>query len=282
MTSTSAREQLFLPYGGQVVDDDDVAAVERVLRSDWLTTGPVVSEFENAFARHLDAPFAVACSSGTAALHLAALAAGIGPGDIVIVPSITFAASANCVRYTGADVVFADVDPTTGMMTAETYADALSRAPAPPVAVVVVDLAGQVPDLPRIAEMSASLGMTVIEDACHALGTVYESDGKTYTVGSCAHADYCVFSFHPVKAMAMGEGGAVTCRMPSDAAQLSRFRGHGISRDAGTLVLRAAGSWLQLQGERYPLCARAQSVEEVGCLPGTATDADGTLRIGAS
>jgi dTDP-4-amino-4,6-dideoxygalactose transaminase len=145
----------FLPYGRQVIDDDDVAAVEKVLRAPLLTTGPVVSQFEDALRQTVEAPFAIACSSGTAGLHLAILAAGIGPGDIVVVPSITFSATANCARYVGADVVFADVDADSGLMTVDTFMAALDRCGRQPAAVLPVDLAGQTPALEEIASVAA-------------------------------------------------------------------------------------------------------------------------------
>ncbi|NQV81989.1 MAG: UDP-4-amino-4,6-dideoxy-N-acetyl-beta-L-altrosamine transaminase [Alphaproteobacteria bacterium] len=226
----------FLPYGRQSIDEDDIAAVSAVLRGDWLTTGPAVTDFEAAFARRVNAPYALSCSSGTAALHLATLAAGIGPGDLAVVPSVTFVATANCVRYVGGDVVFADVDPDSGLMTPETFLQALERAPTPPKAVFPVDLAGQVGAAVEIAAMAGERGMVVIEDACHALGSVFEDGEKVRTVGSCSHSDFCVFSFHPVKAIAMGEGGVVTCRDSEQARAVLEYRNHGLTRDSDRYV----------------------------------------------
>jgi UDP-4-amino-4,6-dideoxy-N-acetyl-beta-L-altrosamine transaminase len=226
----------FRPDGRQVIDDDDVAAVERVLRAPLLTTGPVVSQFEDALRQTVEAPFAIACSSGTAGLHLAILAAGIGPGDIVVVPSITFSATANCARYVGADVVFADVDADSGLMTVDTFMAALDRCGRQPAAVLPVDLAGQTPALEEIASVAAKRGIIVIEDGCHALGSVYPSGSQDVRVGSCTHSDFCVFSFHPVKAITMGEGGAVTCKTAAHANALTRLRSHGISRSVDSFV----------------------------------------------
>lgn len=229
--------QSFLPYGRQLIEDDDIEAVAKVLRGDWLTTGPVVAEFETAFAKAVDAPHAIACSSGTAALHIAALAAGLGPGDQAIVPAVTFLATANAVRYAGAEVIFADVDPDTGLMRASDLEAALARAQGPVKAVFPVDLAGQCENLPLLHDIASRSGASVIEDACHALGSTYSRNGATTKVGACADAAMTVFSFHPVKTVAMGEGGAVSVRDPDLAKQLARLRNHGMVRDAGDFEL---------------------------------------------
>src|SRR5882724_775134 len=197
----------FLPYGRQVIDDDDIAAVTAVLRGDWLTTGPTVEKFEAALAAKVGARFAVACSSGTAALHLATLAAGLKRGDCAVVPSMTFLATANAVRYADAEVVFADVDGDTGLLRPEDLEAALARAQGRVAAVLPVHLAGQTVDTAAIAEIAQRHGMAVIEDACHALGSTYQAGGETFQVGSCRHSTMAVFSFHPVKTIAMGEGG---------------------------------------------------------------------------
>lgn len=226
-------QEPFLPYGRQHVDDEDVAAVEAVLRGDWLTTGPAVQAFEQALADRVGASHAVACSSGTAGLHLAMLALGLGPGDAVIVPSITFLATANAARLVGADVVFADVDRHSGLLRVEDLEDALRRANGKRVkAVLPVHLTGQCVDLPELTEAAHQHGLKVVEDACHALGTRYQANGKSFDIGDCAHSDLAVFSFHPVKAIAMGEGGAVTTNDPRLMDRLARLRNHGMSRDA--------------------------------------------------
>jgi len=222
----------FLPYGRQVIDDDDIAAVTAVLRGDWLTTGPTVEKFEAALAAKVGARFAVACSSGTAALHLATLAAGLKRGDCAVVPSMTFLATANAVRYADAEVVFADVDGDTGLLRPEDLEAALARAQGRVAAVLPVHLAGQTVDTAAIAEIAQRHGMAVIEDACHALGSTYQAGGETFQVGSCRHSTMAVFSFHPVKTIAMGEGGAITTNDPELYKRLMMLRSHGMTRNS--------------------------------------------------
>jgi UDP-4-amino-4,6-dideoxy-N-acetyl-beta-L-altrosamine transaminase len=218
----------FLPYGRQTVDDDDVAAVVEVLRGDFLTTGPTVDGFEAAFAEAVGAPHAVSCSSGTAGLHLAMMALGIASGDVVVVPSVTFLASANCAVYVGAEVVFADVDADTGLATLETIADAVARAGRARVkAIVAVHLNGHCVDVAALA--AAFPEIPIVEDACHALGAA--AGGAP--VGSCPHAAVAMFSTHPVKTVASGEGGVLTTRDPVLDERMRRFRNHGIVRDPG-------------------------------------------------
>lgn len=161
----------FLPYGQHCIDDDDIAAVEAVLRGPYLTTGPAVAAFERALAEAVNAPDAVACSSGTAALHLAAMSVGLGPGDAAIVPAITFLATANAVRLAGAEVVFADVDPDAGLMGAEHMAAAIGAADDLQVrAVFPVHFAGQLAPMDEIAALAQEHDLAIVEDACHALG----------------------------------------------------------------------------------------------------------------
>lgn len=212
----------FVPYGRQIVDDDDIAAVADVLRSDWLTTGPAVSQFEEAFGRYVGAEHAVAVANGTAALHLAMLAAGIGPGAEVIVTAMTFAASANAARYVGADVVFADVRPDTLTIDSNHVADLVSPRTR---AVVAVDYAGIPCDLDEIMAIAEEHNLVVIEDACHAPGATY----RGRKVGSIAHLS--TFSFHPVKHLTTGEGGMVTTNDPALDKRLRQFRNHGIDSD---------------------------------------------------
>ncbi|PWB59729.1 MAG: UDP-4-amino-4,6-dideoxy-N-acetyl-beta-L-altrosamine transaminase [Bradyrhizobiaceae bacterium] len=223
----------FLPYGRQTIEDDDVAAVAAALRGDFLTTGPKVEEYEGAFARATGAAHAVACNSGTAALHLAALAAGLGPGDAAVVPAATFLATANAVRMTGAEVVFADVDPDTGLMTAETLAAALARAPRDHTAraALPVHLNGQVCDMAALAAVARAKGVALIEDACHALGV----EG----IGATPHAQSACFSTHPVKAIATAEGGVVTTADADLAARMRSLRSHGMVREPDAFTDRA-------------------------------------------
>lgn len=222
----------FLPYGRQVIEDDDIAEVVRVLRGDMLTTGPEVGLFEAAFANAVGARHAIACNSGTSALHLAVMAAGIGPGDKVVVPSITFLATANAVRLTGADVVFADVDRDTGLMTRETLEAAFERAQAPVKAVLPVHLGGQTADIEQLASLARSRGAEIIEDACHALGTSHGVEGAVSRVGSCTLSKAATFSLHPVKTIAAGEGGVITTNDNDLAEAMRRARNHGMTRDA--------------------------------------------------
>ncbi len=241
-----AEAQPFLPYGRQQIDEDDIAAVARVLRSDWLTGGPAVDAFEAEFARIVAAPFAVACANGTAGLHLAALAARLGTGASAVVPAVTFLATANCLRYVGAEVVFADVDPASGLLTPETFEAALARArkqgAAPVKAVLPVHLGGQTCDLVAIAEIARREGAIVIEDACHAIGTSGVGPGaESEPVGACRNSAMAVFSFHPVKTVTSGEGGMVTTRDAELAARLRRLRSHGMTREADLFEIEAQG-----------------------------------------
>lgn len=230
----SASGDRFLPYGKQKITDEDVAAVTRALRSQYLTTGPEVAAFEAEFATAVGARFAVACSSGTAGLHLAALALGLGPDDSVIVPSQTFVATANAARYVGAEVVFADVSPATGLLLHENLEAAFTRAAGhrKPVAVFPVHLNGQSVDMPAIADFARRNGLRVVEDACHAIGGAIDlQSGNSSLIGDCRYSDMAVFSLHPVKTITMGEGGVVTTNDSELHRRLLLFRNHGLSRD---------------------------------------------------
>ena len=211
-----------LPYGRHTVDQDDIQAVVAALSSDWLTTGPLGPRFERAVAAIVNAPHAVAVSSGTAALHAAVSAAGIRPGDEVIVPALTFAASANAVLYEGGTPVFADVRRDTLNVDASDVAAKLTSRTR---AVVVVDYAGQPADLDEVAAIARGRGLVVIEDAAHALGAEY----RGRRVGSLS--DLTTFSFHPVKHIATGEGGLVTTASGEMDARLRRFRNHGLETE---------------------------------------------------
>lgn len=219
---TPVRKTL-LPYGRQSIGEDDIQSVVDVLRSDWLTTGPKVGEFEEAFAFRVGARHAVSFSSGTAALHGAAFAAGLKPGDEAITSPMTFAATANCVLYQGATPVFVDVTADTLNLDPEGVAVRITPRTR---AILPVDYAGHPADLDAILEVAERHGMVVIEDGCHALGAEY----RGRRTGSIA--DMTVFSFHPVKHVATGEGGMVTTDRADYAETLRRFRNHGISSDA--------------------------------------------------
>jgi UDP-4-amino-4,6-dideoxy-N-acetyl-beta-L-altrosamine transaminase len=232
--------QPFLNYGRQTIEDDDVAAVSEVLRGDWLTTGPAVDKFEEALGREVGAEHAIVCNNGTSALYIAARAAGIEPGDSVIVPAMTFAATASANVLAGIEVIFADVDPDTGLMGVAHAAEALRRSGGDRVkAVFPVHLAGKVEDPEALKAFADDRGMLVLEDACHALGTNYGNAG--HRVGECAHSLAACFSFHPVKAIAMGEGGAITTNSAAFAARSRKLRNHGMSRDPGDFINRDLG-----------------------------------------
>lgn len=223
-----------LPYGRQTIEDDDIAAVTEALRADFLTTGPRVEAFETAFAETVGARHAVACANGTAALHLAMLALEVKPGEAVIAPSITFLATANCARYVGADVVFADVDPESGLMTPQTLAEALGRVGDRRLrAVLPVHLRGDVCDLPGLEALARDAGAVLVEDAPHALGGTMRFGNVAETVGDGRHSAMSTFSFHPVKTIATGEGGMVTTNDPDLAERLRRLRSHGMVRPEG-------------------------------------------------
>lgn len=212
----------FIPYGRQIIDDADIQAVVETLRSSWLTTGPQVTAFESEFATYVGATHAVAVANGTAALHVAMLAAGIGPGDEVIVPAITFVASANAARYVGADVRFADIDPATLLIDVNSASELITERTK---AIVSVDYAGMPCDYSALRELASKHGLFLIEDACHAPGAVYNET----PVGSIA--DLTAFSFHPVKHLTTGEGGMVTTENEEFATKLRTFRSHGITSD---------------------------------------------------
>jgi perosamine synthetase len=228
---TPVRAKL-LPYGHQWLDEDDVAAVSEAVRSEWLTTGPRVEEFECAFAHAVGAKEAVAVSSGTAALHAAMFAIGIRPGDEVIVPAMTFAASANCVVYQGGTPVFADVDAGTLLLD---LAQVEARITPRTRAVIAVDYAGQPCDYDALLDLARKHKLALVADACHALGGSY----KGRPVGSLA--DLNTFSFHPVKHITTGEGGMVTTDYSELARRMRMFRNHGITTDYRQREER--GSW---------------------------------------
>lgn len=238
------RDKL-LPYGRQCVEEEDIAAVVEVLRSDWLTTGPKIGEFEDRFAARVGAKHAVSFSSGTAALHGAAFAAGLKPGDEAITTPMTFCATANCLVYQGATPVFADVCADTLNIDPEQVAKRISERTR---AMIAVDYAGHPAELEALRSLAARRGILLIEDACHALGAEY----RKQRVGSIA--DMTVFSFHPVKHLTTGEGGMVTTNDARLAEILRRFRNHGISSEARQR--QESGQWfyeMVLLGFNYRL-----------------------------
>jgi perosamine synthetase len=221
-----------IPYGRQSIDEEDIQAVVEVLRSDWLTTGPKVDEFEGAFANFVGAKYAVAVCNGTAALHAAIYALGIEPGDEVIVPAMTFAATANCVVFLGATPVFADVDPQLLILDPNQVEKKITPRTK---AIIAVDYTGHPADYDELSSISKQHGIALVADSCHALGATY----KGRPVGSVA--DLSTFSFHPVKHITTGEGGMITTDDPELAKRMRMFRNHGITTDHRQR--EALGSW---------------------------------------
>lgn len=237
-----------IPYGRQSIDEADIDAVVQVLRSDWLTQGPTIERFEQAMAARCEASFGVAVCNATAALHIACLAAGLGPGDRLWTSPNTFVASANCGLYCGATVDFVDIDPRTWNLDAERLAHKLCAAERDgtlPKVLVAVAFAGQSCDMRRIAELARQYRFTVIEDASHAVGARYA--GRP--VGCGEFADMTVFSFHPVKIITTGEGGLVLTNRPELAEHLHRLRSHGITRDPALMDQPSHGPWYYQQVE---------------------------------
>jgi UDP-4-amino-4,6-dideoxy-N-acetyl-beta-L-altrosamine transaminase len=235
-----------LPYARQWIDEDDITAVTEVLRGEFLTTGPKIREFEEKFARYVGARYAVAVANGTAALHAAVFAAGVGPGDEVITTPMTFAASANCVLYQGGQVVFADIRPEDGNIDP---AEILAKLTGRTKAVIPVHFAGRPADLREIHALAGKHGLVVIEDAAHALGASYH--GKK--IGGLSQLT--IFSFHPVKHITTGEGGMITTNDSELYKKLVMFRNHGITRDRRELT-EDAGPWyyeMQVLGYNYRL-----------------------------
>lgn len=243
-----------LPYGRQTIGQDDVDAVIEVLRSDWLTQGPAVERFERELAAACGARHAVAVANGTAALHLACLAAGLREGDEVLVPDITFVASANCAVYCEARPVLLDIDPVT--LTIDPQAVELACRSRKVRAIVPVHFAGLPCDLERIGSAAREVGAVVIEDGCHALGASWrDSRGIWHRIGDCSHSDMVCFSFHPVKHITTGEGGAILVNDETLYERLRLFRTHGITKDPARLA-RVDGPWyyeMQALGFNYRL-----------------------------
>lgn len=244
-----------IPYGRQSISDADIEAVTAVLKSDYLTQGQAVPAFEQGLADYCQVPHVIACSNGTTALHLACAVLDLGTEDWVWVSAISFVASANCARYCNAKVDFVDVDPATGNLNVVVLSEKLQQAALThtlPKALVAVHLAGQPCDLVEIGTLCRQYDIILIEDACHALGAHYQGS----PIGSCIHSDMTVFSFHPVKPITTGEGGAITTRNPVLAAKLRLYHSHGITRDPLELQLTSPGEWYyeqQVLGFNYRL-----------------------------
>lgn len=241
-----------IPYGRQNITDEDINAVIETLESDYLTQGPKIKEFEDAFAKYVEAKYAVAVSNGTAALHLGVLALGLNEGDKVITTPITFAASANCVRYCGGEIVFADIDPETYLLDIKAVEKLLKEAPKGTYkGIIPVDFAGRSVDLEAFRKLADSYGCWIIEDACHAPGGYFiDSKNSTNLCGNGDYADLTAFSFHPVKHIACGEGGMITTDNEELYNKLIQLRTHGIvkSDELYTNTIEFAGGV-----DSYPL-----------------------------
>jgi len=233
---------MMIPYGRQDIHQEDIDAVVEILRSDFLTQGPTVPAFEEAVVERVGASHGVATSSATSALHLACLALGAGPGDVVWTTPTTFVASANCARHCGADVDFVDIDSQTWNMSVAALREKLEQAERDgriPKIVIPVHLCGQPCEMKSIGELAQQYGFKVIEDASHAIGARYQDE----PVGNCRYSDIAVFSFHPVKIITTGEGGLATTRDAEVADRMRLLRSHGVTRDPERMVGESLGPW---------------------------------------
>lgn len=244
-----------IPYGRQHITEEDINAVVETLHSDYLTQGPKIKEFEDAFAKYIGVKYAVAVANGTAALHLCALALNVKPGQKVITTPITFAASANCVRYCGGDVTFADISPETYLIDLEAIKKTLQASPRGTYSgIIPVDFAGRAVNLESLRKIADDYGLWIVEDACHAPGGFFiDSQGRRQNCGNGKFADLAIFSLHPVKHIAAGEGGLVTTNDESLYKKLLMLRTHGITRDQNLFAndLRFASS-AEASNGNYP------------------------------
>lgn len=225
-----------ISYGKQHITDEDIDAVVSALKSDFLTQGPKIGEFEKEFARYVGSEYAVAVSNGTAALHLCAMVLDVKPRDKVITSPITFAASANCIRYCGGDVVFADIDPATYLLDIDSVKALLEASPKGTYkGIIPVDFAGRAVDLEAFRTLADEYSLWIIEDACHAPGGHFlDSNSQESKCGGGSHANLSIFSFHPVKHIAAGEGGMITTNDEDLYQRLCTLRSHGITRDVNS------------------------------------------------
>lgn len=254
-----------IPYGRQNITEKDISAVVETLKSDYLTQGPKIAEFETAFARYTGSRYAVAVANGTAALHLCTLALGVKEGDKVITTPITFAASANCVRYCGGEVVFADIDPKTYLLDINKVRDLLELSPKGTYSgIIPVDFAGRAVNLEAFRRLADEYDLWIIEDACHAPGGYFiDTQGQKQICGNGNFADLAIFSFHPVKHIASGEGGMITTNDEKLYEKLLQLRTHGIVKDdkkfqnsiefaVGSSTAKGEGDVMSSGVETYP------------------------------
>ena len=235
-----------IPYGHQNITDEDIAAVVKVLKADYITQGPVVEEFENAVCEKVGSKYGACCTNGTSALHLAMIAAGVKENDRVIAPAITFCASANGAKFLGADILFADIDDkTTITMSVESCRKLLEKSKAegkPVKAIVTVDMAGYVCDMEAFAKLKEEFGFIWVEDACHSIGASWkDSSGKVYKVGEYPKVDMTVFSFHPVKHITCGEGGMIVTHNEKYAKSLRFYRNHCGEKEPDSFLNKEEG-----------------------------------------
>lgn len=242
-----------IPYGRQNITDDDIQAVVEVLKSDWLTQGPDIKKFEESFADYVGAKYAVAVSNGTAALHLSALALNIKPGDKVITTPITFVASANCVKYCGGEVVFSDIDPITYLLDIQKVRALLEAVPKGTYkGIIPVDFAGRANDLEEFRKLADEYDMWILEDACHSPGGYFlDKEGKKQNCGNGRFAELAIFSFHPVKHIAAGEGGMITTNDEKLYKELLILRSHGIQQDPDKRVYQHGVWYYEMQELGY-------------------------------
>ncbi len=242
-----------IPYGRQCISDYDKQAVLDVLSSEYITQGPVVEEFENSFAEYVGAEYAVAVANGTAALHLSAMALGVSPNSKVITTPITFAASANCIGYCGGEIVFADIDTDTYLLDINKVEELICKEPKGTYeGIIPVDFAGQPVNMELYRKLADKHGLWIIEDACHAPGGYFmDTSGKMQLCGNGQFADLSIFSFHPVKHIATGEGGMVTTNSKLLYDKLCLLRSHGITRDPELLIDNHGGWYYEMQEIGY-------------------------------
>jgi UDP-4-amino-4,6-dideoxy-N-acetyl-beta-L-altrosamine transaminase len=241
-----------IPYGRQHITDEDIEAVAKVLKSDFPTQGPAIEKFEKKFAEYIGCKYSVAVANGTAALHLSALALGVNEKSRVITTPITFAASANCVLYCGGKISFADIDPETALIDLDKVEDILKKNPGTYQGIIPVDLAGYPVDLERLKKICEKHNLWIIEDACHAPGGYFtDSKGIKQKCGNGAYADLAIFSFHPVKHIATGEGGMITTNRKDLYNKLLLLRTHGITKDPARMKKNDGGWYMEMQELGY-------------------------------
>jgi UDP-4-amino-4,6-dideoxy-N-acetyl-beta-L-altrosamine transaminase len=245
-----------IPYGRQFIDENDIQAVVSVLRGDWLTCGPAVTQFEDVVREYIGVKHAIAVSNGTAALHLCCMALGVQSGDVGVTSPLTFLASANCIAYCGGRPDFVDIDPSTYCLSLDRLEEYIQKNGAPKV-VIPVDFAGVPADLPRIYEMAKRHGFAVIEDAAHSIGSTYVHDGRTIRCGACIHSDLAIFSFHPVKTVTAGEGGMVLTNDDALAHRVRMLASHGMEREVSVFE-----SW-SVDNQNGSLLAGTESARRV-------------------